>query len=231
MPFLLLCLSLVCLLLGPAAAYFELVPALWGFYGFLVGGLLGALASLGALINLLRKRGRRSLAVLVLGLLPVATVLAPALQAGEHPPINDISSDLEDPPALASGAPYPPEFVPIVRDSYPEVSTLRVAAAPAAVFDAARALAAEREGWSVAPAAGADEAAADSGARSRSLQGVATTALFRFRDDFSIRVRGTEGGSAVDMRSRSRDGKGDLGANAARIRAFLRDLEAALARP
>ena len=46
------------------------------------------------------------------------------------------------------------------------------------------------------------------------------TAIFRFVDDIAIRVRPTASGTVVDVRSKSRDGRGDLGANAERIRAF-----------
>lgn len=79
-----LILSLLFLLLGPGLAYFEVVPALWGFGLFALAGLLGLLASLASLVALLRKRGG-SPAILVLGLLPLATVLAPALMVEEHP--------------------------------------------------------------------------------------------------------------------------------------------------
>jgi len=47
----------------------------------------------------------------------------------------------------------------------------------------------------------------------------------RFRDDITIRVRPAASGSRVDVRSRSRVGRDDLGANAARIRRFLRELQ------
>ena len=47
-----------------------------------------------------------------------------------------------------------------------------------------------------------------------------TTSFFRFVDDVSIRVTPAPGGSRVDIRSKSRDGRGDIGANAIRIRAF-----------
>jgi uncharacterized protein (DUF1499 family) len=54
---------------------------------------------------------------------------------------------------------------------------------------------------------------------------------FGFVDDVVIRVRpisdGT--GSAVDVRSVSRVGRSDLGANARRIRAYLADLNRRLA--
>ncbi len=54
---------------------------------------------------------------------------------------------------------------------------------------------------------------------------MATTSVYRWQDDFVIRVTaGDNGGSIVDMRSKSRVGKSDLGANAHRIAAFLTDL-------
>ena len=47
------------------------------------------------------------------------------------------------------------------------------------------------------------------------------TGLFRFVDDVVVRVRPEGEGSKIDVRSKSRDGQGDFGANAARIRAFF----------
>jgi len=57
------------------------------------------------------------------------------------------------------------------------------------------------------------------------LEAVATSRLFGFQDDIVVRVRPEgEGGSRVDVRSKSRDGKGDRGVNAARIRSFMAEL-------
>mgnify|MGYP000510025812 CR=1 FL=1 len=70
--------------------------------------------------------------------------------------------------------------------------------------------AAERLGWVVAaedPTTG-------------HLEATDTTRFFRFVDDVVVRVRPDGSGSIVDIRSKSRDGRGDLGANAARIRAL-----------
>jgi uncharacterized protein (DUF1499 family) len=55
------------------------------------------------------------------------------------------------------------------------------------------------------------------------IEAVATSRLFRFRDDVVIRVQAgpQEQGARIDVRSRSRIGQSDLGANAERIRAFL----------
>jgi uncharacterized protein (DUF1499 family) len=51
------------------------------------------------------------------------------------------------------------------------------------------------------------------------------TSFFHFVDDVVVRVRASGSGSVVDVRSKSRKGKGDLGANAARIRRFFAELE------
>ena len=52
--------------------------------------------------------------------------------------------------------------------------------------------------------------------------GVDTSNAHFFVDDIVVRIRARDGGSVLDVRSKSRVGKGDVGANAARIRA-LRD--------
>ena len=51
-----------------------------------------------------------------------------------------------------------------------------------------------------------------------------TTFWFGFKDDLVVRVREANGGSVVDVRSVSRVGMSDLGANAARILALLERL-------
>jgi uncharacterized protein (DUF1499 family) len=56
----------------------------------------------------------------------------------------------------------------------------------------------------------------------------AVTGLFRFVDDVTVWVSEEAGEAVVKVRSKSRVGKGDLGANAKRIRAFLAALERAL---
>ena len=48
---------------------------------------------------------------------------------------------------------------------------------------------------------------------------------FGFIDDISIRIAPVENGTRVDVRSKSRVGRSDLGANVKRIRAFQADLQ------
>ena len=57
------------------------------------------------------------------------------------------------------------------------------------------------------------------------IEAVATTFWSGFKDDVVIRIAADGPGSRVDVRSKSRVGKGDLGTNAQRIRAYQRRLQ------
>ena len=221
------------LVVGVLAANLGIVAPMQGFMAYAMGGLAGGLfATRVALTGLYLTRGGRDpegrnkalLGLMIALALPIA-VLAPAtLIGGNAPPINDITTDLEDPPAFADAdlvpdypnrdMSYPEAFVPIVRESYPDLTPLRVAATPNAAFEQAVA-AAEGLGWEVV--------ANDGGAGVFYARDV--TGLFRFVDDVVVRVRADGAGSKIDVRSKSRDGQGDFGANAARIRALLGAIE------
>jgi uncharacterized protein (DUF1499 family) len=56
------------------------------------------------------------------------------------------------------------------------------------------------------------------------IEAVATTRLFKFKDDVTITVTREGDASIVNVRSKSRVGKSDLGTNARRIRAFQAEL-------
>lgn len=200
---------------------------------------LGVLALIAAI--LVRPRGRGALPALV-GLIVPALILYQAgqmrAQAQSVPPIHDISTDLQDPPqfsevlislrdasgaenALDGGQTAGPQNRPVrelQREAYPDISTLSYSQPPKTVFEAAQA-AAEAMGWTVQY----------SDAQAGRLDATAETFWFGFKDDVAIRVRpAQEGGALVDIRSVSRVGVSDLGANAARIRAFREALEARL---
>jgi uncharacterized protein (DUF1499 family) len=144
--------------------------------------------------------------------------------AGAVPPINDITTDTENPPAfvavipLRAGAPVPAaypgrEVAAKQRGAYPDIRPLELALPPPAAF--ARALdAAKSAGWEI------DAADAASGR----IEATATTPWFGFRDDVVIRVTAIATGSRIDVRSVSRVGKSDLGTNARRVRAYLAEL-------
>ncbi len=225
--------ALLLLLIGVGGIHARLLSPFEGFRIAAPGGLLlGILALLLGGLGVLRTRrstglaGRsRALQGLATGGLAVAALLGPALGSGGAPPIHDVTTSIEDPPVFSAavrdapgrvnGVLYPDggETVPPQqREAFPDLETLELAAAPDQVFDRAR-QAADSLGWTIT--------SADRG--SGVIEAHDVTPVFRFVDDVVIRIRPGPGGSLVDVRSNSRVGGGDLGANAARIRA-LRDL-------
>jgi len=100
---------------------------------------------------------------------------------------------------------------------YPMLAPLVTAAAPDAAYTAALA-AVESRGWTVVladPEAGTIEATEES-------------FWFGFKDDVMIRVQSDEMGARIDVRSTSRVGLSDLGANAKRVRNLLDEIETRL---
>lgn len=186
-------------------------------------------AALAALLLLIPRTRRGSALLLSLSLLVSLATLAMPLsmyrQVQNLPRIHDISTDTIDPPAfvavvpLRADAPNPvehpgEEVAALQRSAYPDIVTLQTDAHNAIVFDHALALV-EQLGWELV------EADRDSGR----IEATDTTFWFGFKDDVVIRIRATESGSMVDVRSKSRIGLSDVGANANRIRRFLDALD------
>ena len=144
------------------------------------------------------------------------------------PPIHDVTTDPDNPPAFVVVAPLRKEAGenPVVyegariaeqqRRAYPDLLPLTLALAPPTAFN--RALdTAQRMGWTIVAA---DDAAGriESSDRSR---------WFGFTDDIVIRVTASGAGSRIDLRSSSRLGRSDFGVNADRIGSYLAALRAA----
>ena len=214
--------------LGPVLIHAGAIRPFAGFLFFASGLLFGLLALLLSPFALRATRAGsartgRGLAWLGFACGAVLVGLV-AMNAGSRsgvPPINDITTNLEDPPAFPSDPAglgrdmsYPADFAPQVREAYADLATVRVSSEPAQALALAEQTARGLgwEGVAADPAAG-------------TLVASDTSRVFRFVDDVVVRVRPAEGGGAlVDVRSKSRDGRGDLGANAARIRAFAEKL-------
>lgn len=97
---------------------------------------------------------------------------------------------------------------------YPPINTLRISRSPAEVFNAARSEV-EARGWSIVTM---DEGAGI-------IEATETSGWFGFKDDIAIRIQSDgNAGSILDVRSVSRVGLSDLGANAKRAGNLLRDL-------
>ncbi len=85
------------------------------------------------------------------------------------------------------------------------------------VFAAALA-AAQSFGWEIR------ESNREQGREQGIIEAVATTRLFKFKDDVTVTITREGETTVVNVRSRSRVGKSDLGENARRIRAFQAEL-------
>ncbi len=194
----------------------------WGAYGGIAGAALSFVAGVAARPGPGRTGTRIAVAGLLVGLTAAAVPWSFLRIAKSVPPIHDISTDTENPPAFVAllparreapnGADYEGAGVAAKqRAAYPDVRPLVVPDPPARTF--ARALAAaQKMGWTIAAA---DEA----GGR---VEATATTFWFGFRDDVVVRVVPEGTGSRIDVRSDSRVGIGDLGTNARRIKAYLK---------
>ncbi|MDX5445832.1 MAG: DUF1499 domain-containing protein [Zoogloeaceae bacterium] len=218
-----------------AAAVFVIIAAGLGYragwWHFLTGLRLAEwavyasiLALVGALAAAWRTRGgagRRGFAVALLGIVLALPVVGVAIRwelaARIHPPINDISTDLDEPPVfwdMPNPTDHPGALVADQqRQGYPDLAPLRVAVPAQRVFAQALALVRER-GWEIVAADETD----------LRIEATATSRLYGFSDEIVIRITDDDGAAQVDMRSRSRLGRIDRGVNAARIRAFLQEL-------
>ena len=222
--------SLLLLLAGPGTRL-DLWEFRTGFQLLRWAAYIGLAASALALVMLLlpriRRRGLASLVVaLVLGVGVAFVPWSGMQQARSVPPIHDISTDTKRPPEFVAVLPLRadasnpseyggPEVAAEQIGAYPDVQTHRIDASPAQAFERAQ-QAARGLGWEIVsadPAAGRIEA-------------TDTTFWFGFKDDVVIRIEPDGAGSRVDVRSLSRVGGSDVGANAARIRAFLQALGA-----
>lgn len=217
------------LFLAPAlliqAGLLEPLP---GFRLFLLSGPLALLSLALGLLGLYTTRraagrggrGQALLATLV-GVLILGVIGAAASPAGKVPQIHDITTDPDDPPRFdaATELPanreadmtYPGEAVAAQqRAAYPDLEPLVLPLPAARVFDAAvRTM--EDLGWEIV----------HRDRRAGAIEAVERSTVFRFADDVVVRIRKQGASTRVDVRSRSRVGRSDLGVNAERIRRLL----------
>ena len=209
--------GLLLLALSGPGVRFELFGYRTGLMLFRWSGYVGLAAVVLAAITLLWPRVRAwwLLLPLLIGALTWSVPFQLQRQASGVPPINDITTDTANPPAyMTAKLGYPGEqFARQQRAAYPDIQPIVLAAPPKDAFEKA-VRAAEAMGWEVV---GRD-------ARAGTIEAVDTTRWFGFKDDIAIRVRAEGTGSRIDVRSKSRVGRGDMGTNARRIRAYAERL-------
>jgi uncharacterized protein (DUF1499 family) len=205
-------------------AFSTLMP--YAFYGGVAAMGVSAIGLIGG-----RAIGRRGLVMALLGLM-IGGIAAyfpwhASRLRGVYPPMHDVTTDFANPPSLdfsaaareaehgaASGYPGA-ETAALQQKFYPGIAPAMLDLPPDQAFDAALA-AAKARGWTILKA---DSAAGV-------IEGYDRSFWFGFTDDVAIRVTASGTGSRVDIRSAARQGRGDFGVNAARVRAYLAILTA-----
>jgi uncharacterized protein (DUF1499 family) len=213
-----------------SSALFGLYFVLFGFFLSVLGFIVGVIAVLVTFLMRSRRAGRAQAVIgTILALIVALPIIRIVRSTRQYPPINDITTDTKNPPSFVNAQTLPanrsrdmnykPEMasVQLAAPAYQNLAPLKLPDSPDDVYKRVEIIAGEFPGWQVTyrdPAR-------------RTVEGVATSTLFQFKDDFIIEVQSApdNSGSLVQMRSKSRDGRGDLGANYNRIESFFRALQ------
>jgi uncharacterized protein (DUF1499 family) len=199
----------------------------WASYG----AIAAAVISIAALI-VSRAKNPAVLTIAVLGLLiGLVTAYIPwsyKKTVASLPYIHDITTDIQNPPQLIAAAKLrKPDDHPVAYDgaeigaeqkeAYPDIVPFVTKASKDQVFQAAESALKDMRVEIV-----------DTNAAEGRLEAVDTTLLFGFKDDMVVRIQQAGENTRVDVRSKSRVGRSDLGKNAKRIRTFMTKLQHAL---
>lgn len=146
-----------------------------------------------------------------------------AYKGWKLPRINDITTDASDPPRFdvvarlrrPSTNAYPgPATFELQNKAWPDIEPLFVTVSPRAAFDGAIKVITKRK-WRIV------DARVPLFNREGHIEAIARTPIMGFRDDVVVRIRPTREGARVDVRSASRYGVADFGANADRVLGLL----------
>ena len=187
-----------------------------------------AVLVIGVFVALIRRRSnpndaRAAKMAALLCILPIAGIGSQLYVARSLPAIHNISTDTVDPPAFAMVAQLRTEhhnpldydsgtLAAVQRQAYPQVKTMHTHLSQEEAHSRALAVV-EAMGWELVA----------QNKISGIIEATETTLLWGFKDDVVVRVREQDNQVAVDLRSVSRVGKSDLGANAKRIEKFLQE--------
>src|SRR6266851_8348564 len=188
--------------------------------------LVPALATFGAFIVIWReglRGGGHAVVALMIGIGILAYPAYLATRAYRLPAINDVTTDPLDPPRfeaiarLRSRESNPITYAglraaELQRAAYPDIEPLLLNVTLQEAYDSALAVITRRK-WRIV-----DARPPQPGRRDGLIEAVARTPIMGFRDDVVVRVRPAQEGARVDVRSASRYGRSDLGANASRVR-------------
>ncbi|MEI9806089.1 MAG: DUF1499 domain-containing protein [Pseudolabrys sp.] len=201
----------------------EIVPALATFGAALAFAGLAILLAFASFIGIWR-HGLKGLGNAILGIFLGLLLLGyPAYlgyRASKLPAVTDVTTDMANPPRFDTLARLRPrgrtDYLGGVvaerqRAAYPDIAPLQLSVPPKAAYDMAMALITKRK-WRIV-----DSRPPSPGRRDAVIEAVAQTLIMGFRDDVVVRVSPLGPGARVDVRSASRYGFHDFGANASRV--------------
>jgi uncharacterized protein (DUF1499 family) len=209
---------------GIIGGYFRILQPGPAFGLFVIGMLTGVVVTVVGLIDLAKNGVSGRSVLLVMGIIPVVALVYGAVSGREYPMINDVSTDLVRPPALTFAASqpenesrnmaFPLENNALIQEAYGDIELLAVMESIDETHVKALSVIEGLSTWEVT--------SNEISQREILIEGTVTSTVFGFVDDFAIRLAKTDSGTCVvDMRSKSRLGKGDFGQNAAHIRQFM----------
>lgn len=228
---LVLLVSLIAFLLVtlPGPLYkFGLVELATAFASFKYAVITGIAALILLITQMLLKRKTVTFTsaalVIIFSLIAIIMPLRMMSTAKNVPAIHDISTDMTTPPEFVAIAPLrvnaanPIEYAGIEtaaqqRDAYPELQTLRYSQSKAELIGAVE-QASKNLGWDLV----------NSDAKVGLIEATDSTMWFGFKDDIVVRITDNGNERLLDVRSKSRIGKSDLGKNAQRIESFIQEL-------
>jgi uncharacterized protein (DUF1499 family) len=219
----------------------DIVPALSTLAGALALALVAILLALAAGIVIWTEGAggvQEAVTALFIGLALIAYPLYLGVKAYRLPAIYDVTTDPIDPPRFEAIARLRPRdanpvayaglhIAELQRKAYSDIEPDITTATPQEAYDAVLKVIAKRR-WHVVDARPPQGPATP---RDGLIEAIARTPILSFRDDVAVRVRAAPGGARIDVRSASRYGRHDLGANAARVRALIEDVDDVLSAP
>ncbi|HUO04355.1 MAG TPA: DUF1499 domain-containing protein [Candidatus Binataceae bacterium] len=225
--------ALVAVSVGLVGAHFGLMSPMVGFslvffWGFMLS-LIGTTVGLFARYRFntpqtIAKRNRATVGLVmsIVVAIPVGLTIAHGFMV-KSAPINDITTDFDNPPEFVHAKLFvdnagrdlkydKAKFAARQESTYGIVAPLKERLAPKDAFQRVQEIAARIPAWKVTY----------TDAATMTLEAVAFSSIFRFPDDVIVQVRpSSDGGSLIEMRSKSRFGVGDLGVNHRRINRFF----------
>ncbi|MGE0633549.1 MAG: DUF1499 domain-containing protein [Pseudobdellovibrionaceae bacterium] len=206
----------------------DVIPSYRAFILFQICLLAGVILFAAGILLLFRKEKQAGFIFTGTGSMYFMCFLGFLMWSFSFPRIADVATDVSSPPAFQKIRELPensgrdmemPEDVKkTVSEKYTKLQGMEIAnKSYDEVYNIALQIVKNNPQWQLV----------SESLEAGTIEGVSTSAIFKFKDDFVIRIASLSSRPIVrvDMRSKSRFGKSDFGSNAKKIAGFLLELE------